>query len=79
MRIPCLQVVLVFPYAGRILRDKVKIMSEKTFIMLGMVIGSFIGGFVPSLFGADMLSFTGLFASGIGAVLGVWLAYRITR
>lgn len=48
-------------------------------IMFGMVIGSFVGGFVPSLWGAGALSFASIFTSGIGAMVGIWLAYKMTR
>jgi len=54
-------------------------MSEKTMIMFGMIAGSFIGGYVPLLFGADSLGVASLLGSAAGAVLGVWIAYRLTR
>jgi hypothetical protein len=40
-------------------------------------IGSTIGGFVPELWGADMISYAGVLFSGIGALVGLWVANRI--
>lgn len=54
-------------------------MSSKMLITLGMITGSLIGGYVPVLFGDSGFSFTSLFTSGIGAAIGIYLAYRISR
>lgn len=54
-------------------------MSSKKMTMLGMVVGSIAGGYVPTLFGADGISFTSLICSAVGAVLGIVLFYRLSR
>jgi uncharacterized membrane protein YeaQ/YmgE (transglycosylase-associated protein family) len=54
-------------------------MSRKSMIMLGMIIGSVAGGYVPSLMGADSFSFTSLLGSVVGGILGIWIAYALTR
>jgi uncharacterized membrane protein YeaQ/YmgE (transglycosylase-associated protein family) len=54
-------------------------MSSKIMITLGMMAGSLIGGYIPVLFGDSGFSFTSLFTSGIGAVIGIYVAYRLTR
>jgi uncharacterized membrane protein YeaQ/YmgE (transglycosylase-associated protein family) len=54
-------------------------MSRKSMIMLGMIIGSFAGGYMPTLMGADSFSLTSLFGSVAGGILGIWLAYMLTR
>ncbi len=54
-------------------------MSQKGIIMTFMTIGSFIGGYVPSMFGAGILSFWGIFTSAAGGILGIWLGYKISR
>jgi len=54
-------------------------MPSKKVIGIGMVAGSLIGGYLPSLFGISGFSFTSLFTSAIGAVAGIYLAYRLTR
>jgi len=46
-------------------------------LMMGLLIGSLIGGYIPSLFGAGFLSIWGLVGSTIGAILGLWITYRI--
>lgn len=45
-------------------------------VMIGMVVGSTIGGYVPSLFGAGFLSLWGIVGSAIGGILGIWIAYK---
>ncbi len=52
-------------------------MSLKSLIWIGMGLGSFVGGYVPSLWGADMISFSGLFGSFIGGFVGIWGAYKL--
>ena len=54
-------------------------MSRKVMIMLGMIIGSFAGGYLPGLLGADGLSLASLLGSGAGGILGIWIAFRLTR
>jgi hypothetical protein len=41
---------------------------------IAILIGSTIGGFVPALWGGEMLSYAGVLWSTIGAVAGVWIA-----
>ncbi len=53
-------------------------MSLKSLIWLGMLIGSTLGGLVPSLFGAGILSYWGVLTSGIGAIAGIYLAIKIS-
>jgi uncharacterized membrane protein YeaQ/YmgE (transglycosylase-associated protein family) len=45
--------------------------------MMGLCIGSLIGGYVPTLFGAGFLSMWGVVGSTVGAILGLWITYRI--
>jgi uncharacterized membrane protein YeaQ/YmgE (transglycosylase-associated protein family) len=45
-----------------------------------MFVGSFIGGYIPALWGDDsFLSLTAVFTSAIGAFIGVWLGFRLTH
>jgi uncharacterized membrane protein YeaQ/YmgE (transglycosylase-associated protein family) len=46
--------------------------------MLGMIVGSCVGGYATTLFGSGMLSFTSLIGSTIGGFLGIWIAFKIT-
>jgi hypothetical protein len=45
----------------------------RTRIWIGILVGSTIGGLIPTLWGADMLSGSGILFSGIGALAGIWL------
>lgn len=53
-------------------------MSRKALVMLGMVIGSFIGGYLSMVFGADLLSFSSIIGNAVGGLLGVWIAFKFT-
>lgn len=54
-------------------------LSRKTMIMIGMIIGSVAGGYLPGLLGADGFSLASLLGSGAGGILGIWIAYQLTR
>ncbi len=45
----------------------------RTAIWIGILIGSTIGGFIPALWGGDLLSYSGLLLSGAGAFAGLWV------
>lgn len=51
-------------------------MSSKSLVMLGMVVGSTIGGYIPVFFGASFFSAWSLLGSAFGGVLGIWITYR---
>jgi predicted MFS family arabinose efflux permease len=48
-------------------------------IWIGIFIGSTIGGLIPELWGGDMLSYSGVLLSGVGAFVGLWLGSRASR
>ncbi len=50
---------------------------DKKIIMLGMILGSIIGGYISTLFGAETFSLSSILASTIGGLLGIWLSYKI--
>ena len=54
-------------------------MSRKVMIMFGMIIGSFAGGYLPGLLGADGFLLASLLGSGAGGMLGIWIAFHLTR
>jgi len=47
-------------------------------IWLGIFIGSTIGGLVPELWHANLFSYSSVFLSGIGALAGMWLGYKMS-
>jgi predicted MFS family arabinose efflux permease len=46
-------------------------------IWLGILIGSGIGGLVPELWGAGLISYSGVLLSGVGALVGLWAGYKL--
>lgn len=53
--------------------------SPRGMITLGMVVGGFVGGWVPTLWGASGFSFASLAGSTIGGLAGIWIAWKLTR
>lgn len=54
-------------------------MSPKFAVFLGMIIGSTIGGYIPTFFGVDSISYTTVLTSGIGSIIGIVIGYKLTR
>lgn len=42
-----------------------------------MTLGSLAGGYMPSLWGADMFSMSSILLSAVGGFLGIWVGYKI--
>jgi hypothetical protein len=53
-------------------------MSRKALILLGMIIGSFIGGYIPALFGADFLSMWAIVGNAAGGIAGIWISFKLS-
>lgn len=53
-------------------------MSRKTAIIIGAIIGSLLGGYLPTLFGADSISFWSLIGSAVGGLIGIYVSFRLT-
>ena len=51
----------------------------KTLIWLGVFIGSALGGWIPTLLGADLLSLWGVLGSVLGGLAGIWAGLRAGR
>lgn len=54
-------------------------MSVKTLVLIGMTVGSIVGSYIPSLLGFDIFSLVSILGSGIGGILGIFIAYKLTR
>ena len=52
-------------------------MSPKQIVMLGAVVGSTAGSYVPVLWGAGVFSGVSVFFGLIGGLAGIWIAYRM--
>lgn len=52
---------------------------DKKLIWFGLFIGSTIGSFVPALWGAGALSFSGIIFSAIGGIAGIWLGFKLSN
>ena len=51
----------------------------KSLIWLGLFIGSGIGGAIPSLWGADMLSLSSILFSTLGGLIGILAGYKLSN
>jgi len=54
-------------------------MNTRAFVWIGIFVGSTIGSFVPLLWGGDLISYSSIIFSGIGALAGIWLAYKLSH
>lgn len=52
-------------------------MDRKTATWIGVFIGSTVGSFIPSLWGASPFDLSSLFLSAMGGFLGIWFAYKM--
>jgi hypothetical protein len=48
-------------------------------VWIGLTVGSTIGSMIPMLWGADVFSFSSIFLSGAGAMLGIYVGYRLAH
>lgn len=47
--------------------------------MLGMIVGSYIGGYIPTLiWHTSLLSFAGIICTAIGGFVGIYFAFKIS-
>jgi uncharacterized membrane protein YeaQ/YmgE (transglycosylase-associated protein family) len=44
-----------------------------------MFIGGMIGGYVPALWGAEYFSFSSIIFNALGAILGIWIGFKLTH
>ena len=53
-------------------------MSRKAIIIMGMIGGSFAGGYVAILFGIEAISFSSFLVSTAGGIFGIWIAFKVS-
>jgi hypothetical protein len=49
----------------------------KKMVMIGMIVGSYAGSFVPLLWGESAFSFSSVIFGGIGGFVGIWAGYKL--
>ncbi len=54
-------------------------MESRRAIYMGMFIGGLIGGYIPALWGAGLFSFSSLIGNALGACVGIWVMFKLTR
>jgi hypothetical protein len=52
-------------------------MNAKTFIWIGVFIGSTVGAYIPALWGAGVLSFSSIILSMVGGLAGIWAGFKL--
>lgn len=52
--------------------------AMRLLIWIGILIGSTIGGMIPSLWGVGMFSYSSVMLSGVGGIVGLWLGYKLS-
>ncbi len=53
-------------------------MNRSSFIWLGTIVGGAIGGYIPLLWGAGGFSMSSVILSGMGSMLGIYVAFKMT-
>jgi hypothetical protein len=51
----------------------------KTLIWIGMLVGATAGGYVPVLFGGQLLSLSSIVGNTVGGALGVFAGYKLAQ
>lgn len=54
-------------------------MSTKKAIFFGMAVGGFVGGWIPSLWGAGSFSLQSVIFGTIGGLVGIWAGYKFAN
>jgi len=54
-------------------------MDSKKLIWIGMTVGSFIGGFLPVLWGSSEFSFSSIVLTAVGGFVGIYIGFKLSR
>ncbi|MEI7513471.1 MAG: hypothetical protein WCJ74_02525 [bacterium] len=52
---------------------------DKKAIYVGLIIGSVLGSYVPTWFGAGIFSVSSVLGGAVGGILGIWLVYKLSN
>ncbi len=44
-----------------------------------MLVGSSIGGYIPTLWGHGLLTYTSVLFTAIGGFIGIWIGFKISN
>ena len=55
------------------------VMRRKFFLWTFISVGSAVGGWLPSLWGASYFSLQSIFLGMVGSLLGIWGWYRLSQ
>lgn len=47
--------------------------------MIGVIVGSTIGGYIPALFGASIFSLASVLGSTVGGIIGIYVGYQLSK
>ena len=54
-------------------------MNSKSLIWIFMAIGSAVGGFLPTLWGAGFLSISSVLLTAVGGIAGIWIGLKLSN
>jgi len=54
-------------------------MNMRHFIWIGVIVGSTIGGWIPTLWGAEVFSISGIIWSTMGGLAGIYIGTKIAN
>jgi len=54
-------------------------MESKRIIYFGMFLGGAIGGYIPTLWGDAYFSMWSVLLNAVGAIIGIYIAYKLSR
>ncbi len=46
-------------------------------VWMGFIVGSMVGGYLPTLWGAGFLSLQSVLLSALGGIIGIWAGYKL--
>lgn len=47
--------------------------------MIGMTVGTILGGYLPVIFGADALGIWSIIGSAVGGFAGIWAGWKLAN
>jgi dipeptide/tripeptide permease len=53
--------------------------ANKRLIWIGSIVGSTVGGMLPGLWHASMLSMWGFVLSTVGGIAGIWAGWKLSQ